>query len=154
MELRLNRFHEHSVSESFSHSHIHSHAEFTSRWFVWRRALEVTPPGRTSRSSAIRVSSRRAIRSSFRRRPVMAQRKPEKVFRIGFVSASIFAHEVGSQERNRTFYSASIQKRYVENDESKYTSSFGLAELPQALRLLPLVQEWIEQREAEVLLGE
>ena len=84
----------------------------------------------------------------------MAQRKPDKVFRIGFVSASIFAHESDTDGRKRTFHSVSIQKHYVKSDEVKYTSSFGLAELPQALRLLQLAQTWVETREAELTLGD
>lgn len=82
------------------------------------------------------------------------QKKPDKVFRIGFVSASIFSHEAEVDDRKRTFHSVSLQKRYVENDEVKYTSSFGLAELPQALRLLQLAQQWVEQREAELVFAD
>ncbi len=85
----------------------------------------------------------------------MAQRKaPEKMFRIGFVSASVFAHEVESDETKRTIRSVSVQKRYLDEGEPKYTSSFNLSELPQAIRALQLAQLYVEVREADVPLGE
>ncbi len=79
-----------------------------------------------------------------------SQRKPEKVFRIGFVSASVFANDVDTDGVTRTIRSVSIQKRYKDGDEVKYTSSFNLAELPQALRVLNLAQAYIESEEAEL----
>ena len=80
----------------------------------------------------------------------MANNKPEKVFRIGYVTASVFAHEVKGESGSRTIRSVNIQKRYMDGDEVKYTSSFGLAELPQALRVLSLAASWIEEHEATV----
>lgn len=77
-------------------------------------------------------------------------RRPEKVFRIGFVTASVFAHEVQNGEETRTVRSVNVQKRYTDGDEVKYTSSFGLAELPQALRVLQLATQWVEQAEATI----
>ena len=88
----------------------------------------------------------------------MAQKRsngrPEKVFRIGFVSASVFAHEVENGDDKRTMRSVSVQKRYLDGDEAKYTSSFNLSELPQAVRALQLAQEYVEAREAEVALSD
>ncbi|MEZ6128958.1 MAG: hypothetical protein R3C59_09765 [Planctomycetaceae bacterium] len=80
----------------------------------------------------------------------MAKSRPEKVFRIGFVSASVFAHEVKTDDRTRTVRSVNIQKRYVDGDEAKYTSSFGLSELTQAIRVLQLAADWVEQQEASL----
>ncbi|HRA90413.1 MAG TPA: hypothetical protein PK992_20145, partial [Planctomycetaceae bacterium] len=77
-------------------------------------------------------------------------RKPEKVFRIGYVTASIFAREITTDDGKRILHSVNVQKRYVEGTETKYTSSFGLAELPQAIRVLQLASEWVEQQEASV----
>ncbi len=54
------------------------------------------------------------------------KRKPEAVFRIGFVSASVFAHEVDSDNGKRTLRSVNLQKRYKDGDEVKYTTSFNL----------------------------
>lgn len=82
----------------------------------------------------------------------MSPRKPEKVFRIGFVTASVFAHEVENDDGRRTLRSVSIQKRYIDGEETKYASSFSLAELPQALRVLQLAAVYIESREAELSL--
>ena len=79
-------------------------------------------------------------------------KKPEKVFRIGFVSASIFAHDVETDAGSRTMRAVSIQKRYLDGEEAKYTSSFNLAELPQAIRCLQLAQQYVESFEAEVML--
>ncbi|MCA9028268.1 MAG: hypothetical protein KDA86_23860 [Planctomycetaceae bacterium] len=76
--------------------------------------------------------------------------KPEKVVRIGYVSASVFAHDVESDDTKRTLRSVNVQKRYKDGDDWKYTSSFGLAELPQAIRCLQLAQQYVEGREADV----
>ncbi|MEX0702385.1 MAG: hypothetical protein WD069_15325 [Planctomycetales bacterium] len=87
----------------------------------------------------------------------MAQKRtkqPEKVFRVGFVSASIFAHDVENEDGKRTMRSVSVQKRYLDGEEAKYTSSFNLAELPQALRVMQLAQQYVEAREAEIQLGD
>ena len=84
----------------------------------------------------------------------MAQKKPEKVFRIGFVSASVFAHDVETDDGKRTLRSVSVQKRYLDGEEAKYTSSFGLTELPQAIRVLQIAQQYVEAREAEINLSE
>jgi hypothetical protein len=81
-------------------------------------------------------------------------RKPEKVFRIGFVSASVFAHEIDADDGKRTLRSVNLQKRYLDGEEVKYTSSFNLAELPQAIRVLLLAQQYVESREAEIALSE
>ncbi|QDT43460.1 hypothetical protein Pan241w_35610 [Gimesia alba] len=77
-------------------------------------------------------------------------KKPVKVFRIGFVSASVFVNEVETNLGGREFHSVNIQRSYRDEDETKFTSSFGLAELPQAVRVLQLAQGYIERIEAEV----
>lgn len=77
-------------------------------------------------------------------------RRPEKLFRIGYVTASIFAHEVRNGKTSRVVRSVNVQKRYTDGNEVKYTSSFGLAELPQALRALQLATQWVEEAEAGV----
>ncbi len=78
--------------------------------------------------------------------------KPEKVYRIGYVSASIFARDVEIDGTKRTLRSVNVQKRYLDGDDAKYTSSFGLGELPQAIRCLRLAQEYVEGREADLKL--
>ncbi len=41
----------------------------------------------------------------------------------------------------------------MDGEEVKYTSSFGLAELPQALHVLQLATNWVAEQEASVDLG-
>ncbi len=77
---------------------------------------------------------------------------PEKVFRIGYVSASVFGHEIETDEGPITIRSVNVQKRYKDGDDVKYTSSFNLAELPQAVRVLQLAQGYVERAEAEIVL--
>ena len=84
----------------------------------------------------------------------MANKRPEKVFRIGFVSASVFAHDVENDDGKRTMRSVSLQKRYLDGEEAKFTSSLNLSELPQAIRVLQIAQDYVERREAEITLGE
>ncbi len=80
----------------------------------------------------------------------MSTRQPDKVIRIGFVSASIFGNEIEHEGGSRKFHSVVIQKRYSEGEKVKYTSSFSLSELPLAIRVLTLAQTWVEEREADV----
>lgn len=75
--------------------------------------------------------------------------KPQKVFRIGSVSASVFVNETQTESGKRRFHSVNVQRSYCDGDQTKFTSSFGLAELPQALRVLQLAQEHVECAEAE-----
>ncbi len=77
---------------------------------------------------------------------------PEKVFRIGFISASVFGHEIETDEGPITIRSVNVQKRYKDGEEVKYTSSFNLAELPQAVRVLQMAQGYVERAEAEIIL--
>jgi hypothetical protein len=80
----------------------------------------------------------------------MAAKKPEKVFRIGFVSASVFANEAETDGGKRTFRSVNVQRSYRDGDETRFVSSFGLAELPQAIRVLQLAQEHVEKAEGAI----
>ena len=73
---------------------------------------------------------------------------PVRVYRVGYVTASVFAREVGDPPR--VLHSVCLQKRYLDNGTARYTNSFGLAELPQAARVLQLAQSFIERQEAEV----
>ncbi len=79
-----------------------------------------------------------------------SKKSPEKVFRIGHVSASIFLNDAASDSGSRSFRSVNVQRSYRDGDETKFTSSFSLADLPQAIRVLQLAQQHVEQAEAEV----
>ena len=72
---------------------------------------------------------------------------PEKTFRIGNVSASVFVNN-GSEDRE--FRSVNVQRSYMDGDKRKYVSSFGLADLPNAIRALQLAQSFVENQEAAV----
>lgn len=75
--------------------------------------------------------------------------KPVKVFRIGYVSASVFLNAVNTDNGSREFHSVNVQRSYRDGDETKFISSFGLAELPQVTRVLQLAQSYVERIEAE-----
>ena len=76
--------------------------------------------------------------------------KPEKVIRIGYVSASIFVNEIKTEGGTRTVRNVNLQRRYKDGDEWKSASSFGLGDLPCALRVLQLALQHMESTEAEV----
>jgi hypothetical protein len=59
-----------------------------------------------------------------------------------------FVVEVDSDGIPGTLRSVSVQKRYRDGDDVKYTSSFNLSELPQAIRVLQLAPQHVEACEA------
>ncbi len=77
----------------------------------------------------------------------MAKNVPEKVVRIGFVSASIFVNQVKTESGTRDIRNVNLQRRYKDGDEWKSATSFGLADLPNAIRVLQLAQEHVEAAE-------
>lgn len=80
-----------------------------------------------------------------------AKQKPVKVYRVGYVAASIFAHTSGD-EGQREFHTLSLQRSYLDDDgKRQYTGSLSLGDLPNALRVLQLAQAFIESLEAEVV---
>ncbi len=76
--------------------------------------------------------------------------KPEKVFRIGAVSASVFVNEVKTDSGKREIRNVNLQRRYRDGDEWKSSSSFGRADLPQALAVLEMAMKHVATEEAEV----
>lgn len=82
-------------------------------------------------------------------------KKPEMVYAIGYVSASVFVHEINTENGQRTRRSVSLRKRYKDaENQVKYTSSFGLAEMPQVMRVLQLAQQFVESKEARLDIGD
>ena len=75
---------------------------------------------------------------------------PEKTFRIGNVSASVFVNQVQGDGGKREVRNVNLQRRYKDGDEWKTSSSFGLADLPQAIRVLELAQQHVKATEADV----
>lgn len=86
----------------------------------------------------------------------MAKNSPEKVFRVGSVSASVFVNtstrEEDGQTVEREFCSTSLQRSY-KDDEGKwqYTGNLTLGDLANAIRALTLAQAYVEEREATVV---
>ncbi len=74
---------------------------------------------------------------------------PETTFRLGNVSASVFVNEVDGERGKRKFRSVNVQRSYRDGDETKFVSSFGLSDLPTAIRVLQLAQEHVEGKEAQ-----
>ena len=77
-------------------------------------------------------------------------KSPEVTYRIGNCSASVFVNETGGGKQTREFRSVSVQRSYLDGDERKFTGSFGLNDLPAAIRVMQLAQTHIEEKEAEV----
>jgi hypothetical protein len=81
----------------------------------------------------------------------MAQ--PEKTFRMGLVSASVFVNEFdgsdGRRKVKRVRRNVVLQRSYKDGEEWKQTNSFGLGDLPAAIRVLELAQSFVESQEVE-----
>ena len=78
--------------------------------------------------------------------------KPEKVFRIGAVSASVFVNEVETDGGTKELRNVNLQRRYRDGDgEWKSSSSLSLAELPQAIKALEWALRHVASQEAEQL---
>lgn len=77
----------------------------------------------------------------------MAQ--PEKVFRIGPVSAAVFVNKAKTGESEpRAFRSVSLQRRFWDGSEWQSSTSFSLAELPAALAVLKMALADVAEKEA------
>ena len=74
---------------------------------------------------------------------------PETTFRLGNVSASVFVNEANGDGGKRMFRSVNVQRSYRDGEETKYTASFGLSDLPTAIRVLQLAQAHVESKEAQ-----
>ena len=67
--------------------------------------------------------------------------KPERVFRIGSISASVFANEIDGDGGKRKVRNVNLQRRYRDGDEWKSTTSFALPSPINASRFVPRVAE-------------
>ena len=78
--------------------------------------------------------------------------KPERVFRIGPVTASVFLNEIETEGGKRSVRSVSLQRRYRDSkdDEWKSSNSFALGELPQAMAALDLAMKHVASKEAAI----
>ena len=72
-------------------------------------------------------------------------KSPEKSFRLGNVSASVFLNQT---EAGRGFRSVVFQRSYrTESGDRRFSSSFNAADLPVLERVLRLAQQHVEQIE-------
>jgi len=80
--------------------------------------------------------------------------KPEKTFRIGYVSASVFVNHSesgsGRDKSVREFRNVQLQRSYKDGTEWKTSNTFGLSDLPSAIRVLELALHHVEEKEADV----
>ena len=76
------------------------------------------------------------------------KRAPVKTFRVGLCSASVFRN--GGDDGNRSFLSVALRRRRRDGDGWKSSTSFGLADLANGIRVMELVaQAYVEAEEAE-----
>lgn len=79
------------------------------------------------------------------------KKKPERIFRIGDVSASIFLQDGGN---DRTFRTISLQKSYFSTEgERQYTGSLSLGELPAAIEVLRLALGYVAGDKEEAVVA-
>lgn len=76
------------------------------------------------------------------------KKKPERIFRIGDVSASIFLQET---DDDRTFHTVNLQRSYKLNGKRQYGGSMTLADLPAAIEVLRLAMAYVGQEQGEAL---
>lgn len=78
----------------------------------------------------------------------MAQ--PEKTFRIGSCSASVFVNTSGDKtdDKQRSFRNVSLQRRYRDDGKWKSSNSFTLGDLPAAIAVLNMALDYVASQEA------
>lgn len=72
--------------------------------------------------------------------------KPEKTFRIGAVSASVF---INRAKTGGSFRSVSLQRRYKDGDKWKTSTNDTLSDLPAAIALLQVAMNHVASVEAQ-----
>lgn len=78
---------------------------------------------------------------------------PEVTSRVGRVSASVFINQTNTngdgEQRSRRFRSGSVQRSYnEEKGNTRFVSSFGLGEIRNAIRVLEMAAQHMEEKEA------
>jgi hypothetical protein len=74
--------------------------------------------------------------------------KPEKSFRVGPISASVFVNEPKGKAK-RVFRSVSLQRRYKDGEQWKTSNSFTLGDLPTAIAVLHMAMNHMVVQDAE-----
>lgn len=75
--------------------------------------------------------------------------KPEKRFKCGPVSASIWAKAKTVKGEMVKFYSVSIDKAYKDGDEWKHSNSFAAEDLPKVALVTNEAYKYIHLQETE-----
>ena len=75
----------------------------------------------------------------------MAQ--PEKTFRQGACSASVFANEIQKNGKTINMPKVSVQKSYKDKDGWKATNSYGVNDLPKLAIVASKAYEYLTARE-------
>ena len=75
--------------------------------------------------------------------------KPEKRFKCGSVSASIWAKAKTVEGEMVKFYSVSIDKAYKDGDEWKHSNSFAAEDLPKVALVTNEAYKYIHLQETE-----
>jgi hypothetical protein len=83
-------------------------------------------------------------------------KSPEKVFRVGYVSASVFVNTSTRQDDGETvereFRAVSLQRSYQdEKGKWQYSGNLTLGDIANARRALKLAQAFVEEQEAIVV---
>jgi hypothetical protein len=72
--------------------------------------------------------------------------KPERTFRIGAVSASVF---VNKADGDRDFRSVSLQRSFKTGEEWKTATNFTLSDIPAAVAVLQMAMHHVAEREGQ-----
>ena len=70
--------------------------------------------------------------------------KPEKVFRIGSVSASIWARP--TKDGTGVFYNVQFQRSYRSDETTQYTDSFNQDDLLNVAQIAQRAEQWIADK--------
>ncbi len=80
--------------------------------------------------------------------------KPEKRFKCGPVSASIWCNAKTVEGEMIKFHSVSIDKVYKDGDERKHTNSFAAEDLPKVALVANEAYKYIRLQESEPQLNQ
>jgi hypothetical protein len=75
--------------------------------------------------------------------------KPEKKFKCGSVSASIWANTKTTHGETVKFKSATINKAFKDGDEWKYTDSFNIEDLPKVVLVATEAYKYIRLKSTD-----
>ena len=76
--------------------------------------------------------------------------QPEKRFKVGACTASIFANEVNTAEGTKNLRSVSLQRTYKDKDgKFQHTTSFKVHDIPKAVLALNKAYEYLTLNEGE-----